>query len=1222
MPDLIQPSFSKGEVTPSIYGRVDTAAYQIALRKARNCIVHPHGGISNRPGTVQIGPVKDHTFAPRLIDFEFNTSDKYLLEFGNLYMRVIRNDGHVVEPTVTITDITQADPAVVTAASHGYSNGDEVFITDVVGMTQVNNRRFIVGVATTDTFQLLKQTTSVNIDSTGFSAYASAGTVARVFTLVTPYTFAQVMDLSVVQSANVMTIVHQSHAIRDLTRTDHHIWTLTQPALRPVMTHPTGITVTVNAAGTLTREYTVTAISATTGEESLQGTRTGSATISGATTANPIVITATAHGLSDLDDILITGMVGMTELNDRRFRVANKSANTFELENDAGLLEDGTGNGTYTSGGIAQRTFFKVTNSKGEGASMDNTISWNAVSGAVRYEVYKAENGFFGFIGETTKTIFEDGIATVSGGVTPNFSISPPQGTDPFRIAGQFPGAVSFHEQRKVFGGSLDEPDTTRYSQTGNFTNFSSSSPPQADDAITATLNSRQVNEIRHFVPGTDLLIFTSGTEWRVNPGQGVGFSATTLTQKPQSEWGIGRLRPILAGTNVLFVPDNGVSVRTLSFSFAQDAYTGNDLSILSSHFLDEFIINDWAYQRLPESRVYMIRSDGQVLTMTFNSEQEVVAWTIWDTDGDFERVGGLRHQPTETEDAIYFVVKRTINDETVRLIEKLHTRFLNDPADAFFLDAGISLDAPQAITGVIAGTPPVVTVVGHSFQVGDEVDVEGIEWEPTIDELGEEIFPTDLNGGRFFVIAITVNTVTLGVIETGGYDLSAISLDTSFVPGIGGPVSLTTAVLNATGDRLYTNASIFTDPISEAHIVQFNLSTPFKVDTAVDSGKKINIDASSADISSPRGAVLKPDGTTMFIMESADDGVYSFDFTTAFEIDTASYTGKTTGDLTTLIPGFTTNARDIAVKPDGTRMFIASTGDIIYQVDMSTAWDPSTASYSGVSFNVNAEETTMLGIAVGGCEDGTRIFISGGSGREINSYSMSTAWDLSTTSFDGETFNVSAQDNFPQGLNFANDGDSLIMAGDQNDIVFQWSLTGGSCTTPITVSAGAIWIAGGNVRKAVDTITGLDGLEGEDVAVLFDGHTHTNTIVNGSILLPRKASRVHVGKPFIAEIETLNLEEASGGGTISAREKKISKIVVRFKDSRGLLAGTDRDNLVEIKQREFEKLGEPTRLKTGDKEFSLLPRWTNHGRLFIRQKDPLPMTILAVIPDTELGNL
>src|SRR3990167_3980516 len=136
MPLLIQPSFAKGVLAPSLHGRVDTAVYHVGLAEGNNIIIHTYGGASNRPGTIFLGPCKEHSYAPRLIPFQFKTTDQYVLEFGNLYMRVIRNDGYVTNTALTGCTATAADPVVVTKTSHGLANGDEVFLSGFTEMVQ------------------------------------------------------------------------------------------------------------------------------------------------------------------------------------------------------------------------------------------------------------------------------------------------------------------------------------------------------------------------------------------------------------------------------------------------------------------------------------------------------------------------------------------------------------------------------------------------------------------------------------------------------------------------------------------------------------------------------------------------------------------------------------------------------------------------------------------------------------------------------------------------------------------------------------------------------------------------------------------------------------------------------------------------------------------------------------------------------------------------------
>ena len=141
---LIQPSFAAGEVSPELYGRVDQSLYYIGLRKARNMIVSESGGIYNRPGLRYIGNVKNHDQGARLILFKFSAEDNYILEFGDKYIRFIRNDEHITHAGVSITGVTKGSTTVVSASSHGLTTDDDVFVSGVSGMPEINNRWFNV----------------------------------------------------------------------------------------------------------------------------------------------------------------------------------------------------------------------------------------------------------------------------------------------------------------------------------------------------------------------------------------------------------------------------------------------------------------------------------------------------------------------------------------------------------------------------------------------------------------------------------------------------------------------------------------------------------------------------------------------------------------------------------------------------------------------------------------------------------------------------------------------------------------------------------------------------------------------------------------------------------------------------------------------------------------------------------------------------------------------
>ena len=218
-------SFTAGELSPRLEGRTNLEKYREGLAELTNMVVMPHGGVTRRPGTEFLGEVKDSSVKTRLIPFQFKTSDTYILEFGNQVMRVYRDGLVVLNATdKTITNATAANPVVITANSHGFSNGDEIYIDNVGGMTQLNGRQFRVANKTTNTFRL-KNLFNEDIDGSAFSAYTSGGTATLIYETPTPYAAADIFNLRFAQSADVMYIVHPSYPIRTLTRSGHNNWT-------------------------------------------------------------------------------------------------------------------------------------------------------------------------------------------------------------------------------------------------------------------------------------------------------------------------------------------------------------------------------------------------------------------------------------------------------------------------------------------------------------------------------------------------------------------------------------------------------------------------------------------------------------------------------------------------------------------------------------------------------------------------------------------------------------------------------------------------------------------------------------------------------------------------------------------------------------------------------------------------------------------------------------
>ena len=206
-------------------GRTDFAKYFNGATNIENFVVLPHGPITRRPGTYFVSEIKTSSAKTRLIPFTFSTTQTYVLEFGNNYIRFFKDSGQITEGNKNISAITKANPAVVTSNGHGFVNGDFVNISGVVGMTEVNNTTFKVADKTTNTFEL-QNVDGTDINSSAFTTYSSGGVINRIYQITTEYTTAQLFDLKFAQSADVMYLCHPDHEVSKLSRTGHTSWSL------------------------------------------------------------------------------------------------------------------------------------------------------------------------------------------------------------------------------------------------------------------------------------------------------------------------------------------------------------------------------------------------------------------------------------------------------------------------------------------------------------------------------------------------------------------------------------------------------------------------------------------------------------------------------------------------------------------------------------------------------------------------------------------------------------------------------------------------------------------------------------------------------------------------------------------------------------------------------------------------------------------------------------
>jgi hypothetical protein len=599
-------------------GRTDFQKYFSGCKTLENFIVQPHGSVTRRPGTTFAAEVKTSSLKTRLIPFEFSTEQSYALEFGNNYIRFYKDNGAVLEANKTITGITQANPGVVTSASHGFANGDTVVISGVVGMTQVNGKRFTVASVATNTFQL-QDIDGNNVNTTSYTAYTSGGIANRVYTLTTTYLTADLFNIKYAQSADVMYLCHPDYSVKKLSRTGHTSWTITEVDF----------------------------------------------------TDGPY-----------LDDNITTTTFGMSSHTVGTGRTLTASAitginnNTGFQSTDVGRLftfRDGYGEITA----ITSTTVVTATVLKDMGSS-STTTAWA-----------------LGAFSDTTG----------------------------------HPSCVTFYEQRLVFAGTSDQPQTLFFSRSGDYENMHENrgGTVAADDAMIYTIASNQVNVIQSLKATRTLIILTSGGEFTLNSDStGTAVSPTNINIKKQSNYGASNIDALSVGNATLFVQRAKRKLRELAYNFDTDGYVAPDMTILAEDVtlsgLDEL-----TYQQEPHSIIWGIRGDGILVGLTYQRSEQVVAWHQHKLGGSFGAtthgivesvisISGNSYNRTD-EDQLWVIVKRTINGVTRRYVEYFTPFQFDSSLTQFqFVDSGLSYSgsATSTLTGLDHLEAQSVTVIAN----------------------------------------------------------------------------------------------------------------------------------------------------------------------------------------------------------------------------------------------------------------------------------------------------------------------------------------------------------------------------------------------------------------------------------------------------------------------------------------------------------------------------
>ena len=306
--------------------------------------------------------------------------------------------------------------------------------------------------------------------------------------------------------------------------------------------------------------------------------------------------------------------------------------------------------------------------------------------------------------------------------------------------------------------------------------------------------------------------------------------------------------------------------------------------------------------------------------------------------------------------------------------------------------------------------------------------DYMGNSFSVISQDTASEYLAFNNDGTKMYVIGENTKKVyqytlsTAFSISTASYDSVSFSVNSQDTYPTG-------LVFNNDGTKMYISGRL------SGSIYQYTLSTAFDLSTVSYANKSFSV---SSQQLYPTGVTFNTDGTRMFVIGNATNLAYQYTLSTAFDVSTASYANKSF-----MFGSQEGNGNGLAFNTDGTKMFIiGTTGDAAFQYGLSTAFDLSTASYSGNSFSVNSQE--MLPHSLAFNNDGSKMYVVGKMQDKVFEYEMGGAFSLKTVEYSGDSFSVASQETSLVSLAFNADGSKMYVTGSASDAVYQYSLSTG----------------------------------------------------------------------------------------------------------------------------------------------------------------------------------
>ena len=695
-------NFRFGEVSPSLYSRTDTQIYNQSAQKVTNFFLRSEGGVVKRSGLeniyqfdITVNTAK--TQQSRLLPFIFSDDEQYIISLEHQKIRIFQ-----ISPTTgavsLIQTITQDINSATLLFDHAYLHeytyaqaGDVMFIAHQTfspqqlvrtGLTtfQVESFLFDQNSSATKIYQpyFSFQTAGITLDPS-----ASSG---NGVTLTTSSAYWNTGTVVTEDVADGSMVVNNWYIVKTVGTSDF-----------------TTVGAHSNAVGQV---FKATGVG--------DGTKTGKIN----NVQQPPQIGSTVR--YNKNEIEITDIQSSTvatgDILDEL--TITLLPNSLKTDNGSDKVEV-----TFVNHGMSENDAFTMSISDSVGGiSVSNLNGSRTVTKVIDDDTF-------------TFTAGGSANASESGGGTPTLTTHAPTTTwdeQSYSALRGYPAAVTFHENRLVFGGSLAQPDSIWFSKSGYFYNFDLGEALD-DQAIHITASVGEIQQIRHLVSNRDLQVFSASAEFFVPAFQNRPITPLTANLKRQTPYGSGFQRPQAIDGATLFVQKGGAIVREYIFSDAEAAYVSTPISTVSSHLIKTPIEMNTLYGALSrsESYVFILNNDRTIAVFNSNRAEQRAGWVEFTTNGKF-------HSTITIDDRVFANVEYDLGDGTTKIVLcEFNNSFNTDMAKTYSGTSGVFDVSADFNNGAVLHVIDGNNYVGQFTVASGNIDVSAVDNTLTSVEIG-----------------------------------------------------------------------------------------------------------------------------------------------------------------------------------------------------------------------------------------------------------------------------------------------------------------------------------------------------------------------------------------------------------------------------------------------------------------------------------------------------